>query len=167
MKYLIFLLLLPYVAHSQTQYPLGDKFPMKDGKVFYEYIDTFPQQNKDELFSKVAIWASGVFRNSQEANQLVDSERGEYIAKGSIYDESFIADVRYFFALRVSVKDYKCRIQVYNIESINTVFPNAQPTPVDKGLTSKKLIRRFHDKIGSIAYDLFNSLKQDKKDDDF
>jgi len=70
------LIIFPGLAFSQPQ------IPTKDGKAFYEVIDSLPGISKGDLYNKSKVWFVNTFNNAKAVLQLDDKEAGIVMGKG-------------------------------------------------------------------------------------
>lgn len=111
----LILFLLPFISFAQPE------FPLKDGKVVYEEIDSIPNIQKGELYKKAKIWFVNTFNDAKAVLQLEDKENGQLIGKGNFdYLYSFALSSATWvcnFTVQIDCRDNKVRIKFYDISS--------------------------------------------------
>jgi hypothetical protein len=162
MKKLFFaLMLLPMFAHAQL--------PVKDGKVFYEVVDTC-SLTKEQLYNKTKLWLANTFNDSKSVIEVDDKENGEIVGKGNFDFTCKYSLVNVnstcFFTIKIDVKDNKYRLQLYNVYTTTGYADNKMS---DEEII-KKSKRNPYDKIASQINDGINKLISEyknnlKKDD--
>lgn len=105
MKSILLLFLIPVIAHSQV--------PVKDGKGFYEVIDSSVKGTTQQLQVKAKMWMANAFKDSKEVIQLDDKDAGEVLGKGNFLLGAWGARCR--FTIKISTRDNKYRCQVYDM----------------------------------------------------
>lgn len=126
MKKFYLFLLVPITSVAQKEQPI--QLPMKDGKVVYEVIDSSLSKPKNEIYSAATIWMANAFASAKDVNQVSDKETGEILGKGNFkfHFHFFVSNYedRCNFSIRISCRDNKYRIQIYDIiiESIGSDF---------------------------------------------
>jgi len=133
MKRLLLLMMLPGICIAQKRAtvmsPAATKsdiaaanapsFPMKDGAVFYEFVDSSLKKEKIDVYKAAKIWFADIFKNSKSVLQVDDKELGELVGKGT-FKYSFIyggVELDYWcqFTAKISCRKNKYRIQIYDI----------------------------------------------------
>jgi hypothetical protein len=139
-KNILFILLFIFLLHSQNEIyggviqgertlklnlavnSLSDSlsFPYKEGKIIYERIVEIPETSKDILFQGAKIWFVETFKDSRAVIKSEDKEAGEILGTGRsrfFYGRTggFPGEKNYVFNIRVTIKDNKYRIQIYDI----------------------------------------------------
>lgn len=123
MKNLLILLLFTTSAFSQ----ISDKFKKdENGNIIHSKIFDFENQSKDKLYGKVKMYFAEIFKSSNDVIQLDDKENGIIIGKGithfNVQNGKYTFKCKLNFTLKVSIKENKCKIEVYNIV-YNDSFP--------------------------------------------
>lgn len=162
---ILFSIILPVISFAQSE------MPMKDGKVFYEVIDTIPNTSKIDLYNRSKIWFVNTFNNAKAVIQLDDKDAGVIMGKGvSVFDNGNIVtgSLRNYidYTININIKDNKYRLQVYDISVTNQ---SATYTPEYclkyPKMNKKKLERIDNDVQGTIAS--FKSAITKKSEDSF
>lgn len=91
------------------------EMPVKDGKVFYELIDSSVVNSADELHSKASVWLANVFKSSKSVIQLDDKQNHTIIGKGNLITYTGIIGWLVKFSIRIDTKDKRYRAQIYDI----------------------------------------------------
>jgi len=160
---IIFSIILPAFSNAQFQ------MPIKDGKVFYEEIDTIPNLSKAELYNRSKIWFVNTFNSAKAVLQMDDKESGIVMGKGiTAYDAGNVItgtmrnSINY--TININIKDNKYRIQVYDIYVTNQ---NASYTP-EYCLKYPKMNKKKLENIDNNVKDLIAGFKTaiNKKTDD-
>ncbi len=95
-------------------------FPMKEGKVFYETIDSSVSLPKEKIYNTCKAWVARSFNSANDVIQYDNKEEGKMIVKGffkmseAILWETQTTDV--YFTLTITCKDNKYRIQVFDFK---------------------------------------------------
>lgn len=117
-QFLLLVLLLPLMCFSQD-------IPTKDGKVFYEQVDSLDGIAKAELFNRSKVWFVNTFKSANAVLQLEDKETGNLMGKaitnyeaGNLFSGPSTSHVHY--TININVRDGKCRIQLYDLYVSNT-----------------------------------------------
>lgn len=95
----------------------GQDLPIKDGKVFYEKIDS-ANGTKNELYNRAKLWFANTFKDSKSVIQIDNKEDGQLLGKGNFdvpyrYVVNTVAQCN--FTIKFDFKDNKYRVQIYNI----------------------------------------------------
>ena len=161
---LILLLIFPIISFSQPQMPL------KEGKVFYEEIDSLSNGIKADLYNKSKVWFVNTFKSAKAVLQMDDKEAGNIMGKGltgldigNVMTGSLRSYINY--TININLKDNKYRIQVYDIYVSND--NNTSYTP-EYCLKYPKMNKKKLERIDSNVKDLIASFKAaiDKKQED-
>lgn len=90
--------------------------PMKEGKIFYEAINTV-EQKKDQTFAALRSWMANAFVSAKDVIQMDDKDMGQIVGKGIFYIHSKgLATAAWpcYFTISITVKDDKYRVQLNN-----------------------------------------------------
>ena len=149
---LIILALCPFWTFGQPT------LPMKDGKVFYQAIDTV-DANKNEIYNRSKIWFVNTFNKARAVLQLDDKDSGIIMGKGATKFDAgnFVVGpiIMYLhYTININIKDGKSRIQVYDIYAANE-YDRVTYTPEEllkyAKMNKGKLRRINEDVISTIA----------------
>lgn len=182
MKTVLWTLILLVTFHfgftqSDTTQP-NNIFPLKDNVIFYEVIDsTLKGVSKEQLYMRAKTWVIRTFNYPRAVTEMDDRENGIIMGKGA-FDyvtpmvQMSIQRGTIKFTFRITVKDNKYRIQVFDLtrESNSTVSEWYQE---NKTKTKRRyIIKQFeaiNDKIKSIIDDFLLSIRDNSKanKDDF
>lgn len=149
---LIFLFAL--TGHAQI-------YPVKNGEVYYEFIDSLPGQSKTEIYQKAEIWCASQFRDAKQAVQLADKENGELVAKGNLPLRISISNGLLQFTLRISARENKCRVSIYNITYTESIAGTTSPII---SYTRKRHIAKFNSIMIDLKNNIFSRLRQSNSD---
>lgn len=110
---ILFSIILPAFCFAQSN------IPTKDGKAFYEVIDSLPG-TKVDLYNKSKVWFVNTFNSAKAVIQLDDKEGGLMMGKGlTSFDAGNVmtGPIRQAinYTININVKENKYRIQVYDI----------------------------------------------------
>lgn len=151
---IVFSIILPLLSFAQPQMPL------KDGKVFYEVVDTISNTSKADLYNKSKIWFVNTFNSAKAVLQMDDKEAGIIMGKGitpynggNVITGPMRNSINY--TININLKDNKWRIQVYDIYVSNE---NATYTP-EYCLKYPKMNKKKLEKIDDNVKELIASYK--------
>lgn len=105
------LIMIATIAYSQGE------LPSKEGKVFYEIVDSSVTGSADELYSRARVWMANAFKDAQEVIQLDDKETHTLIGKGLFQFIQTMATYSVYFTVKIGTKDNKYRLQFYDIRT--------------------------------------------------
>jgi hypothetical protein len=92
------------------------QLPMKEGKVFYETIDSV-NMSKEQLYKKAKVWLVNTFNDSKAVIEIDDSDK--IVGKGNFIVNYTYAltpsKCKFNFTVNLDFKDNKYRMQIYNI----------------------------------------------------
>lgn len=118
MKRLFAAILLIATSSAKAQ----DSFPVKDGKVVFEQVDSFQGVSKQILLKKSNVWFVNTFRSAKAVLQLADTADGQMLGKGN-FDYQFVpifppgATWTCEFTIQVDCRDGKARIRLYDMSA--------------------------------------------------
>jgi hypothetical protein len=110
-KMLLLVLFTPLFVSAQL--------PTKDGKVFYEKIDSC-SLTKDQLYNKTKLWLANTFTDSKSVIEVDDKENGVIVGKGNFeFYYKYMTKVysTCFYTIKINFKDSTYRIQLYNVSA--------------------------------------------------
>jgi hypothetical protein len=127
MKWILPLILLitSYKGNSQTI-----TLPQKDGKIYYEVIDSVKGKSKDQLYEISKKWFISTFKNAKAVIQSEDKEAGTIIGKGvsSTVVGSGLGkmslDFRY--TIEINIKQGKYRMRIYDLVNVMPGYPDSE-----------------------------------------
>lgn len=111
---------LPQIASSK-EISAGNKsfVPLKDGKIFYEVIDSSFKKLKPETYKSAKMWFADAFKDSKSVLQVDDKDLGELMGKGTfeypVTYQGFTAEFWCQFTVKVSCRNDKYRLQIYDV----------------------------------------------------
>jgi hypothetical protein len=145
-------IIVPIFSFAQPQ------IPTKEGKAFYEEIDSLPSASKTDLYNKSKVWFVNTFNNANAVIQMDDKDAGIIMGKGiTSFDAGNImtGPIRQFinYTININLKDNKCRIQVYDIyvSNGNAAAYTAETLLKYPKMNKKKIERINNDVQGTIA----------------
>jgi hypothetical protein len=153
-------------------------FPYKEGKIIYERIVELPETPKDILFQGAKLWFVETFKDSRAVIKSEDKEAGEILGTGRsrfFYDRTggYPGEKNYVFNIRVTIKDNKYRIQIYDIvEDVYSIligvyerslesFDSVAKPSSKKDMYISTTNRSFYSLIDNFKTSLFKSKKDD------
>lgn len=148
MKFLLFVL-IPLNMLGQ------DTFPLKEGKVYYEQVDSIPGISQEKIFSRAMLWVANSFNNSNVVNRLENTVEGEYLGKGSTDFDMPGAIVsqtgKIRFTFRISARDEKLRLQIYDLEIADNLYQFIYNIKDYKTVIKKRNHEKFVTFVNKIA----------------
>ena len=154
--------------------------PMKDSKVFYEYVYQVDSVSKNELYIRAKNVYLRLFQGTKDVIQNEDKENGIIAGKGNTFFNfpgrfglNFGQTIR--FTLSITVKDYKYRVQLFDIYFTNNIVgPTDDPIESrfgggiqkTKNKYTKTFYRNMNLKLLSIIYQVRNEMNK-KTNNDF
>lgn len=152
-----------------TSAPAQDLLPTKDGRVYYEIIDSSVSGNADQLYNKAKLWFVDAFKDAKEVIQLDDKENKTIVGKGLFRYNQGVAPYACKFTVKVMTKDNKYRAQIYDftIEAGTERIPSTGEYYNDNS-SYKKFKEKSRVKINEGVSSLLDGLKSwmNKKTDD-
>jgi hypothetical protein len=166
MKLILFLLFFAsYTAYSQ-------ELPVKDGKVFYEQVDSLPGILQAEVYKRAKLWMVNAFKDAKEVIQLDDKETGDIVGKGLFrFSYRYMVTVESVcrFTIKISSRENKYRAQVYDIiieQGTQRVQSPMEEIHAKAGKAyNKKIIAEADKGINAILADLRKAMTVAAKDD--
>lgn len=92
-------------------------FPVVNGKVIYEQVDSSVNGNSAEIYNRAKLWVANTFRNSKNVIQIDDKESGTIVGKGNFDVVQTMTSYIVRFTFKIDARDSKYRIQFYDISS--------------------------------------------------
>lgn len=167
MKRLIFtfLIIVPTLSFSQPQ------MPIKEGRVFYEDVDSMINISKVDLYNKSKIWFVNTFNNAKAILQMEDKDAGIIMGKGvAEFDAGNVltGTLRNFitYTVNVNVKDNKYRIQIYDISVTNQSVTYTPEYCLKYPKMNKKKLEKIDNNIQGLIASFKAALKK-KSEDNF
>jgi hypothetical protein len=168
MKTILLLILYVITLNCYSQ-----ALPTREGKVFYEQVDT-ATGTKAELYQKAKLWFANAFKDSKSVIQVDDKDNGQIVGKGNFdvpYKYGVNTSAQCNFTVKIDVKDNKYRLQIYNINYQWAIAGNATMS-IEELKTAYK--GRYYEKIAPPTNEKVIALMQDcskamtaQKDDSF
>jgi hypothetical protein len=159
-----FLIALPAISIAQQQLPL------KDGKVFYERIDSMPNASKLDLYNKAKIWFVNTFNSAKAVIQMDDKDAGTLMGKGLTgFDAGNLmtGPIKQYinYTININLKDNKYRMQIYDIYVSDG---NATAYTPEQLLKYPKMNKKKIERIDNNVQDLIAGFKAaiNKKSED-
>ncbi len=155
MKHLLFITLIVISFNSFCQNPL----PLKDGKVFYESIDSI-NCTKSEAYIKAKTWFANTFNSANSVIQMDDKDAGSLIGKGYTAKEAgnvFTGPIsqNVWYTINITIKDGKYRVQIYDVYIKNSDGYTMTSESLNKyPKMNKKFIKRIDDSCKELIVSL-------------
>jgi hypothetical protein len=145
--------------------------PTKEGKVFYESVDT-ATGTKAELYQKVKLWFANAFKDSKSVIQVDDKDNGQLVGKGNFdvpYKYGVNTSAQCNFTIRIDTKDNKYRIQIYNINyqwvnTGNTAMSIEDLKTAYNGRYYEKIAPTTNQKVIALIQDCNKAMTAQKED---
>lgn len=165
-KIICYLLIMLYSTLTFSQ-----SFPKKDGKIYFESIDTIEGMTKEKIFDKAKLWFVDYYKNSKEIIQQEDREQGFIIGKAifNLYEINGAGkgDHACKYTIKIECKDGRYRLQLfdflydndYQLEVIEKVFNEKEKWK--KNLESISLDFSLRTSIIKTSLKKFELLKND------
>lgn len=157
----IIIMLSPMAALAQGE------LSTRDGKIFYEFIDSAAIGSADDLYRKAKLWYVESFKSANAVIQLDEKERHTIIGKGFFSFLHNLQPYEVWFTAKVITKDNKYRAQFY---SVSVTAGNNRAEVPGEWFIEKKGRRVEREKIGEGFSALMKSIKKimsSKEDSDF
>ncbi len=178
MKWLILLyVMLPVIGLSQKGNFVPIELPMKDGRIFYEKVDSSSEKTtKAILFLKARQWFVSQYKNSKYPIEIEDKEMGKIVSKGTISYSPGMMPAHVTFVLNVDVKDAKYRIQAYDFsltrgtglhEKSDDLYRIYESYRTDKKNIRGPLIEGMDGRVMALIDDFMNHMKTPAISNDF
>ncbi len=161
---------------KKEELPIKD-VPTKDNtSVYFDTVINVSSATKKELYYRIKLWFADNFKSSKSAIDYDDIENGIIVGKGNAEiivnkDGMTSLTTRCFFTLKVSVKDSRYRIEIYDFrykpdkgnwignfyqEPVET-YPSTWFLPMGK--SSKKVRQDYKDETISVLNRVLLSIK--------
>lgn len=156
MKFIIISSVFLFSFHAYGQ------VPTKDGKGFYEVVDSSVTGSKQELQVKAKMWMANAFKDAKEVIQLDDKEAGEVIGKGNVLI-GYMSQ-RCKFTIKISTRDNKYRCQIYDMAIMGSGSYNAMPMEYylnhPKGMGSRAILKNTDEQMQKILTQINEAMKK-------
>lgn len=116
-------LIIPGLDPLEGQHP--PIFPIKDGKMLFEKVDSSLSESKSVLYKRARLWVSEYFKDSKRVIQSDDAANGDIFCKGVFKTEYSGQYVN--FNLKINCRDNRYRIQVYSFDILLPDLVNTRP----------------------------------------
>jgi hypothetical protein len=152
---------------------MSDHYPMKDGKMVFEQIDTI-SFNKAQLFSNSKKWIVENFKSSKSSIQSENPTQGQILGIGLINIQRGIISFPVKFNYQIDIKEKKYRFRIYNLimvlgeletsyddlpkETSNSLSANKY---AKSAAQAKDFCKSFSDLLDSYKNSLIRSSKDD------
>lgn len=161
-----FLIFIPALSIAQQQIPL------KEGKAFYELIDSMPNVTKADLYNKSKVWFVNTFNSAKSVIQMDDKDAGVIMGKGLTgFDAGNImtGPIKQYinYTINIKLKDNKYRMQIYDIyvsDGMATAYTTEQLLKYPK--MNKKKIERIDNNVQDLIAG-FKAAISKKSEDNF
>lgn len=170
-----FILLLATTLIPSLLLAQAPVLPVKDGKVVYEHIDSSATASKEQLYYKARLWIAEQFIDYRSAIKFDDPAQGEIVGRYTFYFDYgsiLTQNTRCGFTIKVSCRDNKYRIQVYDITHTSTSIDNRRDLPMEyyikpEDTRNKNLIRMIDTSIQAFIKNLNTAMREGKAEDNF
>lgn len=150
-KILLVLLLAPVISYCQGE------FPVKEGKVIYELIDSSTNFNSEDLYGRSKFWIANTFKNSKQVIQIDDKENGQIMGKGNFEISQTMTGYIIRFSFKINIKEGKYRLQFYDIFSQQDTKLGREFTA--ESLNEKKAFGNVKEKMNNRFIDLLDQFR--------
>lgn len=121
------------LAFLLTQFNYGQTiniFPIdENGKVHYSKIIEVENLNKEQIYNKTKLYFVNNFKSGKDVIQMEDKDNGVIVGNGNttivVQSGKYSLAVPMSFSIKLSSKDYKCKIDISNI-----VYNSTSPAEV-------------------------------------
>lgn len=142
----------------------AQQIPTKDGKAFYEVIDSAAMGSKQEIYHKARTWMAEAFKDAKEVIQLDDKENGELIGKGNFAWSTTFTPYRCRFTIKISARENKYRVQVYDMIVVGGTkmieYPVEWYIEHPKSPGSRGILKSVHEGTEKMLTELKESMKK-------
>jgi hypothetical protein len=105
--------------------------PLRDGKIFYETIDSSYRKSKIETYKSAKIWFADIFKDSKSVLQIDDKDLGELLGKGTfqypVSSQGVVVQFWCEFTAKLSCRENRFRLQIYDIRTKGKAADNFYP----------------------------------------
>jgi len=133
-----------------------NEMPIRDGKVFYENIDSSVLGNANELHGRARLWMADKFRDVKEVIKVDDTGNHILMGKGNFRFSTGLLAWTVDFSIRIDSKDNKYRVQFYDMK---TVGSEGKGTPLEE-VNKRKGWGKGKNQINEHVLLAFESLQQ-------
>lgn len=136
--------------------------PLKDGKIFYENIDTVQEKSKEQLYLIIKPWVAKAFVDAKEVIQVDDKAAGQLIGKGIFYIHSTgLASAIWpcYFTFEFTIKENKYRVQITDLRYGEAKYAAEYLYDQYKAGKMKKSMSAMLTDIDNHAKSIFKSIK--------
>lgn len=147
--------------------------PFREGKIFYEFVDSSVKMSKEQIYNAAKIWFANAFVSSQFVLQAQIPESGELVGKGTYFYSTIYGGVTFKeisqFTIKISCRNNKFRIQIYDIgnkpEGTEEIFHSLEEYYIAKNDgPNAGILRAVDEKMTDL---IFSAKKQIPQKDDF
>ncbi len=141
---------------------LTNNFPLKDGRIFYQGVDSVSKSlTATELFINAKSWSVEAFRSSKAVIEVEDKDMGLLILK-SYFEKghnSSLKNPKKWFKLKIETKDGRYRYTLYDVwydftipnfgtgaYEVNKPFEDWLLEPINESIKRRKKIYEKFDK---------------------
>ncbi len=157
----IVLFFIPLFSDAQSE------LPTKDGKVFYEIVDSSVSGSQKELYDRAKLWMVDIFRSANAVIQLDDKDNSILVGKGVYTFTHNMVPFSIRFTIKINTKENKYRAQIYDL--LVGWNHTTEPRPIENWL-GKKSAKGWVEKTDNGIKEIIQSLKgpmSKKTDSDF
>lgn len=134
MKIALITVLILHSISAFSQKP-NDIFPIENGKVVYQQLDSAITASSTDLYNRAKLWVANAFRSSKNVIQIDDKEAGTILGKGNFDVIQTMTPYIIRFTFKIDVRDNRYRIRFYDISS-------QQDTQMGKEQSLESLIKK-------------------------
>jgi Domain of unknown function (DUF4468) with TBP-like fold len=163
MKLLTLCVMMVVSNHLFAQYEL----PVKDGKIYYELIDSAAGVPASSFYAKAKLWFADGISDSSRVIKFEDKENNAIVGKGRIDFYQGIGIYRVFYTVKIMTKENKYRAQFYDFILMSGVMVTEDKL---EDYNKKKSYDKVKTKINTIMTTIMDDMKKgmsQKPDNDF
>lgn len=155
MKLFFTVILIFWSLFSYSQKSQG-VFPVKDGKVVYEHVDSSAVGTAAALYNRAKLWVANSFKDSKSVIQIDDKETSTIVGKGNFEVVQTMTPYIIRFSFEINTKENKYRIRFYDITSTQDTQMGREKTAesLNKasgfGNVKEKINKRFESLLADV-----------------
>lgn len=126
-----------YTTNPNDKYGVG-AVPVKNGIVTFTMINQSKGESKSDLYASAKVMIAELFNSANDVIQSDDKDNGIIVCKGNAKIEGMFTTDLMEFTLKVSCKDERYKIDLYNISLTlgygdkNPILQNCNQTIIDE-----------------------------------
>jgi hypothetical protein len=148
-----------------------ETLPTIGGKVFYEFMDSVPGINQQQIHSRAVISIANVFKSAKAVTQVNDSDEGEFVGKGLLdwtMPGKLIAQGGFIgFTMRISSRNEKLRVRIYDLEIMNTEYDVLNPIENYQKTVWKKnhkhFVKQVNENVNALHQTILKGINSEDK----